>query len=1528
MYMDSLEKLNCAMKLTETRKEHVEKAMLSLLVEWKNLEDSSTQRLLQDCFNDIQLRESRLNQVEQSVTTSNQLLNEIRISLENRMEEVERKEKDFEKLYEDKCELLEFEERRVDQKRVQVESVFDKFCVEKREVEGIRDLIEDRFEVVKLKEKSIQNREVKLEVIRKNLVERDKGLEVREKELKELNDKRSKEFETMEESFVSKDKEIEMVKKITHDLCREFNLQKEKLDKLNKEVDERAKELEMKEKCFKEMVETIDKREKEIDAKNVMIEERCKGVEIKEKKLEDRLKVFELKEKQLKDLVEAMDLKKTEIELKCVLSEERCRGVEIREKKLQDQLKEFELKEKHFKEWVGSMDVKEKEIDLKNALSEERCRKLQVREKKLDDQMKEFEQKEKHLRERVKTIEMKKKEVESGRILNEERCKKLDIMEKNHQKLLTEFKLKEQRFGDRLKSYDEDKEKEVNSIRMSCEERCRKFELEKKNEFELKEKHFKEWVKTIDLKEKEVDSAWILNDERCKKLDSMERTLQELLNGFKLKEQHENRVKSIEAKEKEVDSIRILCEERCRKFELEKRKLEDQMKESEMKKKQLSNVDHSIVKPEPCSVVDGSYADIRFSITMGGKNLLLYLINHKRDLDSMADEIFRALRMSVNPGLLVLDAMQDFYLIIEDKEFEGDIVCKSSILLLEQLRRISPQVQPRLKKVAMELAHKWKNKMMSSGEVIVFLNLLASYGLGSGFDPEEFSSLFEVMCQHVQISKLCQLLDDNDKISLIEVMLKKQQHVKAVKYVCAFGLQDKFQPASLLKELLKNAEETANTLRENSNYPVDKKDEAIDNIVASLREALVCIFHYELESEYSPECMGGFIKQLIQEKEDKQLIQEKEDEKVRLSASNTDVAKQEAEKNCNSATVVPDPAEDCITTLTSPFLCNRNALAFILSNVDAISLRVFLSENSEDHEVLGYDIFNVLKLSKEPAKLVLNAIQGFDPPLLEMGDYHYKSPGVMRSCILMLEQLMKQSPEIEPRVKEAAMELACDWRAKMRTPVQVLGFLHLISTYGLNSSFDTSELERHFESVSCINYAHELCQLFRLSDKRPNQTMSSSLCRWHQKNTSGLEINKKENDETKLIHSANFAKLVLDAIRSCYFSNCKRRVKPFVVKCFIILLELLLKTSPQIQPHVKEKAARFAADWKAQLVDYNSKKPVLPVEVYGLFHLLAVYEVASAVDLNELFGLLDSIYQRRRVPEFIRLLGLSHKISDLVKSIIQKGDRMQAIRYIYEFELVGEFPPVPILKDHLSFKKVTEASHVPKGNNILYRQISALRNVIKCIKDRQLEVEYPPENLLALARQLEKQAKEVREERSQSKFTKKQDAASGPEAQTHKFAKKLHAVPGPEVQTRKKSRWKRPTGHEAQTHKFVKKLHTAPKPEAQTRKKFRRKRRAAGLDPGPEAQTQWHVSKHPRIDPPAGTPLNVPSPAFSSMTNFTHCEGAYMQRGPEAQLPWHISRHPQIELVGTSLNVPSAFHSMTNFLKPRLGVDPQNPLYG
>lgn len=68
-------------------------------------------------------------------------------------------------------------------------------------------------------------------------------------------------------------------------------------------------------------------------------------------------------------------------------------------------------------------------------------------------------------------------------------------------------------------------------------------------------------------------------------------------------------------------------------------------------------------------------------------------------------------------------------------------------------------------------------------------------------------------------------------IDLIQVMLKKQQHVKAVRHVCAFGLRDKFQPASLLKDLMKNAEEASKTLRKNINCQVEEKVKTLSLVI-------------------------------------------------------------------------------------------------------------------------------------------------------------------------------------------------------------------------------------------------------------------------------------------------------------------------------------------------------------------------------------------------------------------------------------------------------------------------------------------------------------------------------------------------------------------------------------------------------------------------------------------------------------------------------------------------------------------------
>lgn len=70
--------------------------------------------------------------------------------------------------------------------------------------------------------------------------------------------------------------------------------------------------------------------------------------------------------------------------------------------------------------------------------------------------------------------------------------------------------------------------------------------------------------------------------------------------------------------------------------------------------------------------------------------------------------------------------------------------------------------------------------------------------------------------------------------------------------------------------------------------------------MASLQEALACIFRYNLEAEYPPECIEISIQQLVQQKED---------DKVRLSASNNYAEQQDAEINCKLNKSSPGPTE-------------------------------------------------------------------------------------------------------------------------------------------------------------------------------------------------------------------------------------------------------------------------------------------------------------------------------------------------------------------------------------------------------------------------------------------------------------------------------------------------------------------------------------------------------------------------------------------------------------------------------------------
>ncbi|KAI3969429.1 hypothetical protein MKX01_019990 [Papaver californicum] len=223
------------------------------------------------------------------------------------------------------------------------------------------------------------------------------------------------------------------------------------------------------------------------------------------------------------------------------------------------------------------------------------------------------------------------------------------------------------------------------------------------------------------------------------------------------------------------------------------------------------------------------------------------------------------------------------------------------------------------------------------------------------------------------------------------------------------------------------------------------------------------------------------------------------------------------------------------------------------------------------------------------------------------------------------------------------------------------------------------------------------------------------------------------------------ARLVLDSMVGFFIPNSKGDKDEELAatrRTCIVLLEKLYDISSQIKPHIKEKAMQLAIEWKGKL----SKGEDNPLEPLGFLQLLATYHLVSSFDANELIDLAVSIAKRKQAIGLCRSLGFRDRIPDLIRKLIEKGRHLEGVKFAYAFELVGMFPPVPLLKSYKKHAKKLADEVRQKGNQSLQsqneataKQISALKAIVKCIEEHKLEAEYPREGLDVHISQLEKQ---------------------------------------------------------------------------------------------------------------------------------------------------------------------------------------------
>ncbi|XP_062190713.1 FRIGIDA-like protein 4a isoform X2 [Phragmites australis] len=263
-----------------------------------------------------------------------------------------------------------------------------------------------------------------------------------------------------------------------------------------------------------------------------------------------------------------------------------------------------------------------------------------------------------------------------------------------------------------------------------------------------------------------------------------------------------------------------------------------------------------------------------------------------------------------------------------------------------------------------------------------------------------------------------------------------------------------------------------------------------------------------------------------------------------------------------------------------------------------------------------------------------------------------------------------------------------------------------------------------------------------------------------------------------LKHCVDPAKFVMDAVADV-FPVDRREVKnpaDLAWACVLIFesaVPALADPDPEIgaaRPLVpramKERARGMARGWKEAVERKGGVEGAKPPDAHAFLQHVATFAVAEREDRPLYRRIIVSFSWRRQMPRLAVTLGLEEEMADIIEELIAKRQQLDAVNFTYEAGLQEKFPPVPLLKSYLEDSKKTPSiasdnsstSSGQSGSNVNKKEQSALRAVIKCVEDRKLEAEFPPEDLRKQLEELEK----AKTEKKKAASSASSGGSSGP----------------------------------------------------------------------------------------------------------------------------------------------------------------------
>lgn len=199
----------------------------------------------------------------------------------------------------------------------------------------------------------------------------------------------------------------------------------------------------------------------------------------------------------------------------------------------------------------------------------------------------------------------------------------------------------------------------------------------------------------------------------------------------------------------------------------------------------------------------------------------------------------------------------------------------------------------------------------------------------------------------------------------------------------------------------------------------------------------------------------------------------------------------------NSASEEKSPdenAEGCEAVEVKP----RPELTQFCEQMDAKGLVVFTLENQTNLSAIRDEFSVALESAAEPARLVLDSLEGFYPSDESTQPEDAALQGKRKSCIMFLGALgaflARADPGadhlLSPEIKQQAKAIADEWKPKLAgtaslNSMEAEAFLQLLATFKIPSEFDDEELCKLVLAVASNRRAPQLCRSLELTHKMP-----------------------------------------------------------------------------------------------------------------------------------------------------------------------------------------------------------------------------------------------------------------------------------------------------------------------------------------------------------------------------------------------------------------------------------------------------------